>query len=39
MKELNLQQGTQEWLEWRRCGVTATEAAAIMDMSEWATPL
>lgn len=39
MKELNLPQGTPEWLEWRRNGVTATEAAAIMEMSEWATPL
>lgn len=39
MKELELKQGTAEWLEWRRNGVTATEAAAIMEMSEWATPL
>lgn len=39
MKELDLKQGTAEWLEWRRNGVTATEAAAIMEMSKWATPL
>lgn len=39
MKELELKQGTAEWLEWRRGGVTATEAAAIAEMSKWATPL
>lgn len=34
-----LKQGTQEWLDWRRNGVTATEAAAAIGSSKWATAL
>lgn len=34
-----LEQGTQEWLDWRRNGITATEASAAAGVSKWATPL
>ena len=36
---IKLQQGTQEWLDWRRNGITATEASAAMGVSKWATAL
>ena len=29
---VKLTQGTQEWLDWRRNGITATEASAIMGV-------
>ena len=36
---VKFQQGTQEWLDWRRNGITATEASAAMGVSKWATAL
>lgn len=36
---VKLTQGTQEWLDWRRNGITATEASAIMGVSKWSTAL
>ena len=32
-------QGTREWLEWRRNGITATEASAAIGASKWSSPL
>lgn len=37
--EIEMKQGTSDWLEWRRNGVTATEASAIVGASKWATAL
>ena len=39
MKVNNIEQGTIEWLQWRRGGVTATDAAAINGTSKWKTRL
>lgn len=36
---INLTQGTEEWLEWRKHGIGASDAAAIMGISPWDTPL
>ena len=36
---VKLKQGTQEWLDWRLSGITATEASAAMGVSKWATAL
>lgn len=38
-KMVKLKQGTQEWLNWRLDGITATEASAAMGVSKWSTPL
>lgn len=38
-KKVILTQGTQEWLDWRLNGVTATEASAAAGVSKYATPL
>jgi len=37
MKIINLEQGTQEWLQWRKTGVTASEIAAILGLSPYKT--
>lgn len=34
MQIVALSQGSQEWFEWRKQGITATEAAAILGLSE-----
>ena len=39
VKMVKLKQGTQEWLNWRLDGITATEASAAMGVSKWSTPL
>jgi putative phage-type endonuclease len=36
---IKLQQGTQEWLDWRLNGITATEAACALGVSKWGSPL
>lgn len=36
---IKLKQGTQEWLDWRRNGITATEASCCMGVSKWGTAL
>lgn len=36
---IKLTQGTQEWLDWRRNGITATEAACCIGVSKWGTAL
>lgn len=38
MKKLNLEQGTDEWLEWRRGLLTATDAAVLLGESPYDTP-
>lgn len=37
--EIKLKQGTPDWFDWRRNGVTATEASAIVGASKWATAM
>ena len=34
---LMFKQGTPEWLEWRRNGITATEASAAFGVSKWSS--
>lgn len=34
-KVVELEQGSQEWLDWRRNGITATESAVIMGISPY----
>lgn len=36
---VKLEQGTQEWLDWRINGITATEAAAAMGVNPYMSPL
>lgn len=36
---LDIEQGTQEWFEFRKKHVTATDASVIMRASHWKTPL
>jgi len=38
MKTLKLMQGSQEWLEWRKKGLGASDAPIIMEESPWKTP-
>lgn len=35
MKTVNLQQGTQEWLDWRKAVFTASDAPAMMGVSKY----
>jgi len=35
---VDLKQGTQAWLEWRKTGITASEIAAILGLSPYKTP-
>jgi putative phage-type endonuclease len=37
MKIINVQQGTPEWLSWRKTVITATDCPAILGSSPWAT--
>lgn len=39
MKIENIEQGSMEWLLWRRGGITATDAAAINGTSKWKSRL
>lgn len=36
---IKLEQGTQQWLDWRLSGITATEASCIIGASKWGTAL
>lgn len=36
-KEIKLEQGTQEWLSWRKTVITATDCPAILGSSPWST--
>ena len=38
MKIIDIEQGTPEWLAWRKTIITATEASAIMGSNPWVTP-
>ena len=38
MKIIKLEQGSQEWLSWRRTVITATDASIIMGNNPWDTP-
>ena len=38
MKVVDLEQGTPQWLAWRRAGIGASEAPVIMGLSPWCTP-
>jgi putative phage-type endonuclease len=37
MKKIDLEQGSQEWLAWRKTVITATDCPAIMGSSPWST--
>lgn len=39
MKVIDLAQGSEEWLSWRRNGIGASDIAVIMDSSPYHTPL
>lgn len=38
MKIIELDQGSPEWLSWRKTVITATDASAIMGNNPWTTP-
>jgi putative phage-type endonuclease len=38
MKQIFLEQGTPEWLSWRRTVITASDCPVIMGSSPWVTP-
>jgi putative phage-type endonuclease len=38
MKIIKLEQGTNEWLSWRKTVITATDASIIMGNNPWDTP-
>lgn len=38
MRIVNLDQGSKEWLTWRRGFITASDASAIMSCNPWETP-
>jgi putative phage-type endonuclease len=38
MKMIELEQGSPEWLSWRRTVITATDASVIMGNNPWETP-
>jgi len=38
MKEIKVEQGTDEWLSWRKTVITATDASVIMGNNPWTTP-
>ena len=38
MKKINLEQGSPEWLAWRKTVITATDASIIMGNNPWDTP-
>ena len=38
MKRIHLEQGSQEWLSWRKTVITATDASIIMGSNPWDTP-
>jgi putative phage-type endonuclease len=38
MKIIDLEQGSQEWLQWRKTVITATECPIILGSSPWSTP-
>lgn len=38
MKIVNYEQGSQEWLDWRKNRITATEAAVLLGHSPYTTP-
>ncbi len=39
MREINLEQNTTEWLEFRKTKIGASDTPAIMGVSPWTTPL
>jgi putative phage-type endonuclease len=39
MKRIDIEQGSQEWLKWRKSIITATDAPALLGVSPYATPL
>lgn len=38
MKKINVEQGSTEWLSWRKTVITATDCPAILGSSPWSTP-
>lgn len=38
MKEIKLEQGSPEWLAWRKTVITATDASILMGNNPWDTP-
>lgn len=39
LERIEFEQGTNEWLEWRLNGITATEASTALGVNKWSTPL
>ena len=35
MKQINIEQRSQAWLDWRRCGVSASDASVILGVSSY----
>ncbi|WP_252180126.1 lambda-exonuclease family protein [Endozoicomonas sp. 4G] len=35
MKQVNIEQQSQQWLDWRRCGVSASDAAVVLGVSPY----
>lgn len=38
MKIINVEQGSKEWLSWRKTVITATDCSAILGNNPWVTP-
>ena len=38
MKQVNLEQRSKEWSDWRRCGVTASDAAVLLGKKSGQSP-
>jgi len=38
-KQIHLQQGSNDWLLWRRIHITATDSAKILNKNPWSSPL
>ncbi len=39
MRKIDLEQDSSRWLEWRSLGLGASDAASLLGMSSWTTPL
>lgn len=39
MRYINLEQGTQDWLDWRTCGIGGSDAPVVMGVSPYDSPL
>lgn len=39
MKLINVRQGSEEWIKWRRTKICATDSSVLMNLNPWKTPL